>query len=336
MPKIRISILLILGSPGLFGAAPRTGTAAPRAEPPLASCPLAFSDVPPDFPFYPAIECLACAEVISGYRNGTFRPYQDTTRGQLAKIVVGATGWVSDTSGGPHFGDVPPTHPFYASVETAYHHGVISGYRDGTFRPAAPITRGQLAKILVAANGATGDLPGAPHFRDVPSAHPFYTAVETAYATNLITGYGCGTGCREFRVSANATRAQIAKIVAVAFFPACLSGATPTPPLPTRTGLPSPTLSPSATAFPPGTASPTLPATATATPTPLPTGMPTDSPTTLPTATLPATTSRTPSVTSSIPSATATFPPPATPSETTTATASPSATRSATPKWVSG
>ena len=73
------------------------------------------------------------------------------TRGQLSKIVVTAAGWPLDTAGGPHFSDVPTTNPFYSFVETAYHHAIISGYSDGTFRPGNDATRGQIAKIVYTA-----------------------------------------------------------------------------------------------------------------------------------------------------------------------------------------
>ena len=86
--------------------------------------------------------------VITGYADGTFRPYNSVTRGQLCKIVVQAHQWPIDTSGGPHFTDVYVGTPFYASIETAYNHGVITGYNDGTFRPDNNVTRAQLAKII--------------------------------------------------------------------------------------------------------------------------------------------------------------------------------------------
>ena len=89
--------------------------------------------------------------IISGYGDGTFRPNTSVTRGQLAKIVVLAWGWAVDTSGGPHFSDVPPDSPFYGMVETAFHRGIISGYGDGTFRVGANATRGQISKIVYSA-----------------------------------------------------------------------------------------------------------------------------------------------------------------------------------------
>jgi hypothetical protein len=83
----------------------------------------------------------------------------------LSKIIVSAHGWATDTSGGPHFTDVPVDHPFYGFVETAYHHGIISGYDDGTFRPGAPATLGQIAKIIynaISSGASSGEAP-TPH-----------------------------------------------------------------------------------------------------------------------------------------------------------------------------
>jgi hypothetical protein len=73
------------------------------------------------------------------------------TRGQLSKIIVSARGWTIETTGGPHFRDVATDNPFYAYVETALRHEVLSGYGDGTFRPGNQATRGQIAKIMYGA-----------------------------------------------------------------------------------------------------------------------------------------------------------------------------------------
>ena len=168
-----------------------------------------FSDVPSTYWAYAPITALACRNVISGYADGTFRPGANTTRGQLAKIVVAGEAWPIDTTGGPHFSDVPAGSTFYPYVETAYHHNLISGYSDGTFGVGAAVTRGQLAKIIVQAAGWALDTAGGPHFSDVAAATPFYSYVETAFHHNTISGYADGT----FRPANSASRAQIAKIV---------------------------------------------------------------------------------------------------------------------------
>jgi hypothetical protein len=165
--------------------------------------------VPAGDPFYTYISYLYCEGVISGYSDNTFRPGNPTTRGQLSKIIVLAAGWTIDTTGGPHFIDVPTTNPFYQYIETAYNHGVISGYSDGTFLWGNNITRGQLSKVVVEAMQWAIDTTGGPHFSDVPATQTFYQWIETAYHRGIISGYADGT----FQPGNNATRGQIAKIV---------------------------------------------------------------------------------------------------------------------------
>ena len=199
---------------------PPGSTATPTSIPgstntptPVATeCAISFSDVPTGYWAYQYIYYMACRGIISGYADGTFRPYNDTTRGQLSKIVVLAEGWPVNTQGAPHFTDVSPGSPFYAYVETAYNRGVISGYSDGTFHPEASVTRGQLSKIMVTAQGWPINTQGAPHFTDVLPNNPFYVFIETAYNRGIISGYADNT----FRWGTNSTRAQISKTVFLA------------------------------------------------------------------------------------------------------------------------
>ena len=56
-------------------------------------CPIQFSDVPEGSTFYVYVRCLACRGIVSGYGDGTFRPNNNVTRGQLSKIVSNAAGF---------------------------------------------------------------------------------------------------------------------------------------------------------------------------------------------------------------------------------------------------
>ena len=181
----------------------------PTPGPPPDPCRDGFSDVTPADYFYTPVHYLTCNGAISGYSDGTFRPGANTTRGQLAKIIVLAKGWSLARPASPHFSDVPATNPFYAYVETAFAHGIISGYGDGSFRPNANVTRAQLSKIIVLAQGWATTTSGGPHFTDIPTTHPFYAVIETAYAHGVISGYSNQT----FRPGNNATRGQIAKMI---------------------------------------------------------------------------------------------------------------------------
>src|SRR5205823_4769870 len=137
-------------------------------------CTITFTDVHPTDYFYEPVRYLYCQGVISGYGDNTFRPYNLTTRGQLAKIVVLAEGWPIYTPPNSTFSDVPATHAFYIYIETAYQRGIISGYGCGAgcleYRPGNNITRGQLCKIVVLAQRWAIYTPPNPTFSDVPTS----------------------------------------------------------------------------------------------------------------------------------------------------------------------
>jgi len=135
-----------------------------------------------------------------------------------------------DTSGGPHFTDVPEGSTFYTHIETLFNLGVINGYGDNTFRPFNNVTRGQIVKIIVGAalkadpsNWVLEDPPD-PTFSDAQPDSTFYRYIETAYSHGLVGGYPCGgpgEPCDDqqrpyFRVNNLATRAQISKIIYLA------------------------------------------------------------------------------------------------------------------------
>ena len=110
-----------------------------------------FSDVASSNPFYTYVEALYNKGLLSGYGDGTFRPYDAVTRGQVAKVVVSAAGYALQNPSSPSFSDVAAGSTYYQYIETAKANGVLSGYPDGTFHPAAAASRGQIAKIV---NGA--------------------------------------------------------------------------------------------------------------------------------------------------------------------------------------
>jgi hypothetical protein len=192
---------------------------------------------PTDY-FYEPVRYLYCHGVISGYSDGTYRPYNMTTRAQMVKIVVLGFGLpiVTPAAGQYTFHDVPPAQPFFAVIETAAAHNIVSGYGCGPggpgpcddqnrpyFLPNNNVTRGQLSKIDVIAAGWALLNPPTPTFTDVPQGSPFYTFVETAVCHGVVSGYANHT----FQPNANATRGQIAKIVYLSLTSGQSCGAAP-------------------------------------------------------------------------------------------------------------
>ncbi len=210
----------------------------PTATAISTACSIEFNDVPPTNPFYSYIQCLACRGIISGYADGTFRPGNNVTRGQTAKIVANAAG-LSGTPSGQTFTDVPPNNPFYTYIELMYAAGYINGYNTPAacptgvpcFHPYSDVTRGQLAKIDANAARYNEQIPPSQQtFSDVPpSSQPFWLWIERVALHGVISGYNCGTPpagpCdpqrRPYFLPGNtATRGQTAKIVANSF-PGC-------------------------------------------------------------------------------------------------------------------
>ncbi len=107
-----------------------------------------FTDVPQDHPFYNYIETAQRSGLVGGYNDGTFRPYANVTRGQIAKVAVEAASMEDLSANTQSFSDVPVGSTFYNYIETAYANGILSGYGDGTFRPNNDATRGQITKIV--------------------------------------------------------------------------------------------------------------------------------------------------------------------------------------------
>jgi hypothetical protein len=171
-----------------------------------------FTDVHTTDWFYEYVQCMYCRGAISGYADHTFRPMNNTIRGQMTKIVVLAFAYTIHVPTNASFSDVPPTDAFYRYIETASYYNIVSGYNDGTFRTYNNVTRGQLSKIT--ANAARWQLinPSRQTFSDVAPGSAFYQYVETAVCRGVVDGYNDGT----FRPDNFATRAQICKIVCLA------------------------------------------------------------------------------------------------------------------------
>jgi hypothetical protein len=110
-----------------------------------------FTDSGPGDWHYLYIEAAAAHGVVSGYPDGTFRPNNPVTRGQLCKMIVLGRNWPPSDPLIPSFTDVPRGTTFYGYIEAARERLVVSGYVDGTFRPGNSATRGQLAKMLYTA-----------------------------------------------------------------------------------------------------------------------------------------------------------------------------------------
>ncbi|KOP70702.1 S-layer protein [Lysinibacillus sp. FJAT-14745] len=107
-----------------------------------------FTDIDQYSSHYDNILKLYSQGAISGYADKTFRPNQNVTRGQAAKMLATVLNLDLKNVEDPYFKDVPESSEYYNYIAALQNAGIMSGYSNGTFMPNEVITRGQLAKIL--------------------------------------------------------------------------------------------------------------------------------------------------------------------------------------------
>ena len=146
-----------------------------------------------------------------GYSDGTVRPNGKITRAEVATIFfrlldddTRAKYWSSKND----FSDVSADKWYNNAVSTLSNMGVIGGYADGTFRPDAPISRAEFAKIAVSFTQNNGSAV-YNYFTDVKTTDWFAPYVTAAKDAGLIEGYSDGS----FKPESKITRAEACAIV---------------------------------------------------------------------------------------------------------------------------
>lgn len=87
--------------------------------------------------------------IISGFPDGTFRPYTPVTRGQMAIFLDNAFSFDEGQTKG--FLDVSATMKAYQAIQDVSANYIAAGYPDGTYRPDQYVTRGQFAAFMARA-----------------------------------------------------------------------------------------------------------------------------------------------------------------------------------------
>lgn len=191
----------------------------------VCPAPVTTDDTDPDAEAFPdlgdihgeAISCAAAYGIVSGFEDGTFRPGEPITRGQMATFVAS---WLTAATGRA----LPePDEVAFSDVEGSVHAsaigavaeaGIVGGREDGTFAPNETLTRGQFTRAVVGAISYAdifavgGPLPpegGEVTFTDVEG-----TTFEATILALAGVGLAGGTGDGAFAPQAPVTRGQLA------------------------------------------------------------------------------------------------------------------------------
>ena len=111
-----------------------------------------------------AVDVMSAVKVIDGYTDGSFNPSATLTRGAAAKIIcnliLGPTTAGALVADAAPYKDVPTNHTFAGYIAYCQKEGIISGYADGTFKPANSLTGYAFMKMLLGALGYKADQEG--------------------------------------------------------------------------------------------------------------------------------------------------------------------------------
>ncbi len=148
-----------------------------------------------------------------------------TSTGKFTAQNPGATGKVIATLGTKNvaatvsvakpalFKDIPNNYVYYKEIEYLTTHNIITGQADGTFRPNDKLTRAHAAVIISRALNLDTKNVKNPSFKDIQANHIYYKEIAAVVEAGIMSGRENNT----FDPNATLTRAQMAKIVAIAY-----------------------------------------------------------------------------------------------------------------------
>lgn len=112
------------------------------------------------------------------------------SRGEVAIQLANALGLdISDTTS--VFPDVKSSSKYAGAANALYKVGVFTGDENGKFNPGSPLTRAQMAKVLVAAFKLEQQ-QSALNFSDAPSTHWAHEDIKTLASNGITIGIGNG------------------------------------------------------------------------------------------------------------------------------------------------
>ncbi|MBD8498718.1 S-layer homology domain-containing protein [Paenibacillus arenosi] len=111
-----------------------------------------YWDVPVQHWAAEAIHIASAAGLVSGMPDGSFAPNRAVTREEIAvminRLVKQSPSSKTTRPAIESFKDVTPSRWSYKAIMELTNKGIVSGYKDGTFRPVQQVTRAEMASML--------------------------------------------------------------------------------------------------------------------------------------------------------------------------------------------
>ncbi|MCD9025287.1 S-layer homology domain-containing protein [Cohnella silvisoli] len=150
------------------------------------------------------------AGIVTGYADGTFKPGKTVTRAEFAVMLVNALK-PKEEGADLAFADAAKIASWaQRAVKQAIQAGIIKGYKDGSFRPDAQITRAEMAAMIANALDLTIQSNTETGFADDKDI-PVWAkgAVAAVKELGLVQGKGAG----KFAPNGVTTRAEAVTVI---------------------------------------------------------------------------------------------------------------------------
>ncbi|MFD0715477.1 S-layer homology domain-containing protein [Paenibacillus sp. GCM10027626] len=150
-----------------------------------------YVDLPVSHWAHRAVKELSAKHIVNGVSSTKFAPELKVTRAEFAALLTRLLGLAAQHKAG--FADVEPAAWYAEAIAAAAEAGIIRGVSDSAFAPDRPVTREEMATMLVRAysvkHGETGVDAAEPAFKDQKLISAWAAeSVSAAYRLGLVKG----------------------------------------------------------------------------------------------------------------------------------------------------
>lgn len=156
-----------------------------------------------------AIMALYEDRIMVGYNNAFYGPFDNVIREDVVCSLWRAAGSPEPKNSKSPFKDAGTFNEYGKAIQWAYEKNITKGFADGTFRPKAPCTRGQLITFLWRYKGSPDVKVSRAPFKDVSAKHSFCRQIIWASKNGIANGYTDKT----FKPGKYCNRAQCATFI---------------------------------------------------------------------------------------------------------------------------
>ncbi|MFJ5623509.1 S-layer homology domain-containing protein [Peribacillus loiseleuriae] len=173
----------------------------------MAKAKITANDLPKGHWAEKELSLLLANKALQLDEKGNIYPERAITRAEVAATLYNSIPMTKSIPANPGYKDVPETHPAYMAIAKLTEAGVFT--KSESFNPNAPLTRAQLAKVIVTAFQLKSDGP-VPAYKDITASYWGTPYINAITKNKIMLGYTNG----KFGVNDSTTRAQFAVVLA--------------------------------------------------------------------------------------------------------------------------